>query len=869
VIANFLMRRSRRHHLDMRPGSSWLTSGTGFSLILLLAMLAVSTSAWSAPRTDKGLGQKPPPLPGAEEQGNRNGPEAITIGNWTNLYPDLNTVSAGSSTDAWAGGEYGRLLHYTGGSWVEVDPIDMRGEFIKDIDMVSPSSGWLVTGYRAFQYNGSVWQEKSQGLGSDGLYVNYVSAVSADDVWGLGYVFNPHTNCCGRISHWDGSSWTAAGPAIPFTTHFTDIEMINATDGWTVGFDYPGGGEPTTPVLYHYNAGTWSSVAMPTDVGRLIDVAIASPTDIWFIGYDTVGTHKLYRYSGGTWSSFAIVQGFVPISLFMLDSSQGWVVTPYSIMHWDGTSWSVEYNITDTAIYDISGAAGKVWAVGMADTILGRPGSGPWVQERGGPTTNALYSVYTLSTDDAWAVGDGGVIAHYTGGTWQPVASPSTDALFDVQMLSPTDGYAVGVEAILKWDGTSWLRVATPPAPLRGVYMLGSGEGWAVGEDGAIWNASGGTWSSVASPTMGDLSAIAMDSSSHGWAVGSATVPEGVVPVLLEYTGGNWVDRSSTLPPNSPLLRDIVLAPDGATGWAVGMGWNGGGVLRLSGGVWMEDHGDSMYSISLEALGEAWGLGNGVRIYHRVGGEWRFEGFPPAGSELYDISLIPGRGGWVVGGRGTILRYDPLGPGQRYYDVPTTNTFYSFIECMTIENVISGYDDNTFRPNNSVTRGQLAKIVSNAAGFDADPGSQVFEDVPPDSTFYTWINRLSNLGIMGGYACGGEGEPCGSDNKPYFRTNNNATRGQISKIVSNAAGYNEPAGTQIFEDVSPDSAFYEWVQRLATRGIMGGYNCGGEGEPCGSDNKPYFRPNNNATRGQTSKIVANTFFPACAVATGN
>jgi S-layer family protein len=294
----------------------------------------------------------------------------------------------------------------------------------------------------------------------------------------------------------------------------------------------------------------------------------------------------------------------------------------------------------------------------------------------------------------------------------------------------------------------------------------------------------------------------------------------------------------------------------------------GRGLLRLSGGVWTEDTTIPMYSsvfsLSPEALGEARSIG--FDLYHNIGGVWYFEGYPPTISVLNGISLVPGRGGWAVGDTGTILKYNPLGPGQRYYDVPTTNTFYFFIECMATQNVISGYGDNTFRPNNSVTRGQLAKIVSNAAGFEADPGSQVFEDVPPGNTFYTWINRLSNHAIMGGYACGGEGEPCGTDNKPYFRTNNNATRGQISKIVSNAAGYNDPAGTQIFEDVPPDSSFYEWVQRLASRGIMGGYNCGGAGEPCSPDNKPYFRPNNNATRGQTSKIVANTFFPACEAA---
>jgi hypothetical protein len=81
--------------------------------------------------------------------------------------------------------------------------------------------------------------------------------------------------------------------------------------------------------------------------------------------------------------------------------------------------------------------------------------------------------------------------------------------------------------------------------------------------------------------------------------------------------------------------------------------------------------------------------------------------------------------------------------------------------------------------------------------------------------------------------------------------------------VSNAAGFSDPAGAQMFEDVAPGSTFYDFVQRLVSRSILNGYPCGGVGEPCGPDNLPYFRPNNNATRGQTAKIVANTFFPNC------
>ena len=55
------------------------------------------------------------------------GPRDVVSSGWTNLYPSLRAVSASSSTDAWAAGEYGHVLHYTGGAWVPVDPAVMQG----------------------------------------------------------------------------------------------------------------------------------------------------------------------------------------------------------------------------------------------------------------------------------------------------------------------------------------------------------------------------------------------------------------------------------------------------------------------------------------------------------------------------------------------------------------------------------------------------------------------------------------------------------------------------------------------------------------------------------------------------------------------
>ena len=118
---------------------------------------------------------------------------------------------------------------------------------------------------------------------------------------------------------------------------------------------------------------------------------------------------------------------------------------------------------------------------------------------------------------------------------------------------------------------------------------------------------------------------------------------------------------------------------------------------------------------------------------------------------------------------------------------------------------------------------------------------------------------------MGGYACGGDGEPCGPGSLPYFRPFANTTRGQLAKIVANAAAITGTPSGLFYTDVPEDSPFYLWIMRLTDLGVMSGYPCGGEGEPCDDQNRPYFQPNASVTRGQASKMVANTFFPSCQV----
>jgi hypothetical protein len=136
---------------------------------------------------------------------------------------------------------------------------------------------------------------------------------------------------------------------------------------------------------------------------------------------------------------------------------------------------------------------------------------------------------------------------------------------------------------------------------------------------------------------------------------------------------------------------------------------------------------------------------------------------------------------------------------QTFEDVErNTNPFWLQIERMAALGYVSGYpcgglDEPCIEPgrkpyfrwNNPVTRSQLTKILVEANQYaKSPPNDPTFEDVPPGSPFYTYVETAYAEGLLGGYPCGLVGEPCGSGNEPYFRGHAYATRGQLSKMVT-------------------------------------------------------------------------------------
>jgi len=115
--------------------------------------------------------------------------------------------------------------------------------------------------------------------------------------------------------------------------------------------------------------------------------------------------------------------------------------------------------------------------------------------------------------------------------------------------------------------------------------------------------------------------------------------------------------------------------------------------------------------------------------------------------------------------------------------MPPGSTFWVYVERVALHGAINGYPCGSpgepcpgtyFRPQNTLTRGQVAKVASIAAGYtDAIPPSrQTFNDVPPGSTFWLYVERVALHEVVSGYQDG------------TFRPQNPLTRGQLAKIAS-------------------------------------------------------------------------------------
>lgn len=149
------------------------------------------------------------------------------------------------------------------------------------------------------------------------------------------------------------------------------------------------------------------------------------------------------------------------------------------------------------------------------------------------------------------------------------------------------------------------------------------------------------------------------------------------------------------------------------------------------------------------------------------------------------------------------------------------------------KNVMSGYSDGSFRPNNSITRAEFIKMVNNVYGFTEKADIQ-FADVKETHWFYDDIKKAVAVGYISGYEDGN------------MKPNAAITRQEAAKILALASGLDkEVSDNQInFRDKDKISQWaIEYVKFMVDKGYLSGYEDG------------TFRPERQITRGETAKLL--------------
>lgn len=112
-------------------------------------------------------------------------------------------------------------------------------------------------------------------------------------------------------------------------------------------------------------------------------------------------------------------------------------------------------------------------------------------------------------------------------------------------------------------------------------------------------------------------------------------------------------------------------------------------------------------------------------------------------------------------------------PGFR--DVSTKDPMYKYIAALANQGIINGYTDKTFRPNEPITRGQMAKIITLGYGFEkATTLHHDFADVKSNDLFAYYIQTVFNLQITKGI------------NAISYAPNQKVSRGQMASFIIRA-----------------------------------------------------------------------------------
>lgn len=113
----------------------------------------------------------------------------------------------------------------------------------------------------------------------------------------------------------------------------------------------------------------------------------------------------------------------------------------------------------------------------------------------------------------------------------------------------------------------------------------------------------------------------------------------------------------------------------------------------------------------------------------------------------------------------------------QFWDVPSDHWASRFIISLADRNIIAGFPDGAFRPDEPVTRAQYAAMVRQAFNISATRNVTTFVDVPANYWALSAINEAYTMGFLSGYPGN------------VFRPNQNIPRAQVLVSLANGLNY--------------------------------------------------------------------------------
>lgn len=154
--------------------------------------------------------------------------------------------------------------------------------------------------------------------------------------------------------------------------------------------------------------------------------------------------------------------------------------------------------------------------------------------------------------------------------------------------------------------------------------------------------------------------------------------------------------------------------------------------------------------------------------------------------------------------------YEPV--PYSFTDIMPSFIYAKELSYLYKNNIITGYSDNTFRPQDSLSREHAMVILARYLKLDTtsvkDPG---FTDVPKTHLYYNEISAVANAGYVTGKDGGNNFDPSGK-----------LTRAQLSKILAGAFDLKGNTNKH-FTDLPQSDWAYEYVQALVANDIAQGY----------------------------------------------